>query len=126
MTNNGVCVLLVFIKEVVSSRECNLIDVFVNLFLGHADTTVAHGQCAFILVDANVYGQVASLFLQLALAGKSLQLLRGIDSIAHNLTDKDVMVTIEKLFDDGEDVLGRNPDVALLSHNIIILLKFHE
>jgi hypothetical protein len=36
------------------------------------------------------------------------------------------MVTIEKLFDDGEDVLGRNPDVALLSHNIIILLKFHE
>jgi hypothetical protein len=31
------------------------------------------------------------------------------------------MVTIEKLFDDGEDVLSRNPDVTFL-HTLLVLL----
>jgi hypothetical protein len=32
------------------------------------------------------------------------------------------MITVEKLFDDGENVLGRNPDVTFLHIDILILL----
>jgi hypothetical protein len=36
------------------------------------------------------------------------------------------MVTIEKLFDDGEDVLGRNPDVTFLHILIFFTYSFAE
>jgi len=42
--------------------------------------------------------------------------LRGIDGIADDFANEDFVVAIEELFDDGEDILGCNPDVTLF-HN---------
>jgi hypothetical protein len=56
-----------------------------------------------------VHGEVALFALEVAALGQGLQLLRGIDSVRYHLTQENLMVRIEKLFDDGENVLSRNP-----------------
>ena len=40
MTDNGIGIILIFLQEVVGSRECNLIDVFIYFFCRQADTTI--------------------------------------------------------------------------------------
>ena len=72
MTDDCVSVILVFVKEIGYARECNLIDIFVNLLLGHTDTSVADGQRAFLCVETDANGKVAQLALEVAAFGKRL------------------------------------------------------
>jgi hypothetical protein len=46
--------------------------------------------------------------------------LGGIDGVADQFADKNVMVTVKEFLDDGKDVLGLNPDISFL-HGIIDL-----
>ena len=62
-------VVFVLLKEIVSAREGNLVDVFVNLFSGHTDTTIADSECLGLLVNRYVYSQIAQLALEIALHG---------------------------------------------------------
>lgn len=63
-------------------------------------------------VERHVHGEVALFALEVAALGQGLQLLRGIYSVRYHLTQENLMVRIEKLFDDGENVFSRNPDVT--------------
>ena len=114
MSDDGIGIFFILVEEVVSSGEGYLVDVFVYLLFCHADASVADGQSASFLVERYVYCEVSCLFFQFALVGESLQLLCGVDSIAHYLADEDVVVRIEKLFYYGEDVLCGNPDISFL------------
>ena len=71
-------VVLVFLEEVVDAREGYLVDILVNLFLGHADAPVADGYGAGLLVYRYAHGQVAQLALEVAVFGQCLHLLRGV------------------------------------------------
>ena len=42
MTDNGIGIILIFLQEVVGSRECNLIDVFIYFFCRQADTCLLY------------------------------------------------------------------------------------
>ena len=73
MADDGICIVLVLVEEVGCARECNLVDIFVNLLLGHTDTAVADGYCA--LAKRNVNGKVAQFAVKLAFCSQSLQFL---------------------------------------------------
>ena len=72
MTDDCVGVILVFVEEIGYARERNLIDIFVNLLLGHTDTAVADGQRAFLCVETDANGKVAQFALEVAAFGKRL------------------------------------------------------
>ena len=114
VSDDLVGVVFVLVEEVGDARKGYLVDVLVDFFLGHSDASVADGERALVFVEADVDGQVAQLSLEVALVGECLQLLRGVDGIADHLAQEYFMITVEKFFDDGENVLGRNPDVAFL------------
>ena len=128
VADDGIGVVLVLLQEVVGAREGNLVDILVNLLLGHAHAVVADGDGALLLVEADADGQVAHVAVEVALQLHGLQLLRGIDGVRHHLAEENLMVGIEKLFDDGEDVLGRNPDVTFLhsAMSICLVVHFHR
>ena len=81
MTNDIIGIVLVFLQEVVDSRECYLVDILVDFLLGHTDTAVADCKCTLLLVEAYSHGQVAQLALEVALFGKCLHLLRSVNGI---------------------------------------------
>ena len=64
MTDDGIGIFLVFIKEVIGSGESNLIDVFVDFFGGHTYASVADGDC--FLTYIHLYGQVTHFAFEVA------------------------------------------------------------
>ena len=111
MTDDGLGVL-VFLEKLTGAGEGDLVDVLLDLVGRHADTPVAHGERAGLLVDDDLDLELAQLALVLTLAGERLQLLGGIHSVGHHLADENVAVAVEKFFDDGEDVLRRHTNVS--------------
>ena len=59
-----------------------------------------------------MHGEVAQLALEVALHGVCLELLGSVDGIGYQFAEENLMIAVEELFDDGEDVLGRNPNVT--------------
>ena len=59
MADDGVGGIFVFFEELFGSGECYLIDIFLNVFGGHADTVVADGKCAGGFVDGHAHVHVA-------------------------------------------------------------------
>ena len=114
MADDGVGRLLVFIEEVGNAREGNLVDVLVDFLGCHADASVADGKRLCLLVEGHANSQVAQLTLVVAAIGQRLHLLCGIDGVRDHLAQEYFMIAVEKLFDDGEYVLCRNPDVTFL------------
>ena len=114
MADDVVGIVLVLLKEVGDARESDLVDILVDLLLGHADTMVTDGDRAFVGIEVHADCQVAQFFLIFALSGKCLHLLCGIDGIGYHLAEEYLVIAIEKLFDDGEYILGCNPDVTFL------------
>ena len=114
MTNDIVGVVLVLLKEVGNAREGNLIDIFVNLLLGHADTVVANGDSTFLGIQIHTYGEIVQFVSIFTFLLECLQFLCGVDCIRNHLTQENLLVAIEKLFDDGENILSCNPDVTFL------------
>ena len=67
MSDNGSCVILIFLHELLRAGEGNLVDVFVNFLSRHTDTTVRDSDG--VLVELHLYGQVAQLALELTYRG---------------------------------------------------------
>ncbi len=47
--------VLVLCQELFCTRECNLVDVFVDIFGSHAYAVVAHGKGAVLFVDGHAH-----------------------------------------------------------------------
>ena len=114
--------VFILVQEVVGAAKGYLVDVLVDLLLGHSDAAVADYQ--LFLVDFHLDGQVAQLALELAARRQGLQLLRGIYSIGNQFAKKNLVVRIEELFDDRENVLGLNIQIAI--HRISFLFLFNK
>ena len=114
MSDDGIGILLIFVKKIVGAREGYLIDILVDLLGGHAYAAVRDGDRAGILVDLHFHLQVAQFALEVALGGQRLQLLRGIYGVAYDLTDEDLVVGIQKLLDYREYILCRYSNITFL------------
>ena len=51
MTDNRIGVVLVFLQEVIHTREGDLVDILIDLLSCHTDTTVADGKCSFLFIQ---------------------------------------------------------------------------
>ena len=47
MTNDGICVIFVFLEEIICSRECNLIDILFDFFCSQTNTAIGNGNSIF-------------------------------------------------------------------------------
>ncbi len=112
MPDDGIGVVLVLVEEIVGPREGYLVDVLVDFFGSHAYAAVAYGERALVDIQAHPYGEVAQLALVVALGCQRLELLRGVYGIRNYFTKEYLVVAVKKLFDDGENVFGCNPDGA--------------
>ncbi len=117
VTDDSVGVVLIFIKEVCDTRESYLIDILIYLLSSHTQTMVADGDGLSILVKRHTHGQVTEFALEITFFSKSLYLLGGINSVGYHLAEENLVITIEKLFDDGEYVFGCYPNITF-THNI--------
>ena len=64
MADNCSRIILIFLNEFFSSRKCYLIDVFINFFSCHTNTTV--GDCDSLVVKFNPDYQIAHFTFELA------------------------------------------------------------
>ena len=84
--------ILIFCKELLGTREGNLVDVAVDLVGSHTDTTVADGECLVLLIGADVDRKVAQCALELALRREGFEFLRSIYSVRHQLAQEDFVI----------------------------------
>ncbi len=61
MTDNGIVVCFIFLKKILSARECDLVDVLIHLFGGHAQSRISNGEGLFLFIDTDPDGQIAHL-----------------------------------------------------------------
>ena len=59
MTNNGFGFVLILVEELLGSGESDLVDVFIHLFSGHADTMIGDGKGLLGLIYNNAYTRVS-------------------------------------------------------------------
>ena len=92
MTDDSGRVVLVLLHELLRSGEGDLVDVFIDFLGGHTDTAVGDGDG--LIVELDPHGQVAQLSLELADRRERLQLLRRVDRVRNQLTQKNLVVAI--------------------------------
>ncbi len=66
MSDDAAQLVLILLKELPCTRECNLVDIFVNLLLCHSDSVIDNLQCLCILVKLNAHGQFPKLPAELS------------------------------------------------------------
>ena len=58
--------VLVFLEELACRRECNLIYIFVHLFLSHTDTAVNDSEFFLVFIKFNLHEKVSQNALEIA------------------------------------------------------------
>ena len=114
MSDDGSGIVFILFKEFLSTGKCNLVDVFVDIFGGHAYSVVADGKSAGFFVHSHFYIHLSELSLEFAKGREGLELLSRVDSIAHELAKENLMVGIEKLLDYRKNIIGGNSDFTFL------------
>ena len=101
--------VLILFHEIPDTGKCNLVNVLVNLILGHAQTAIRNlnGLVRWI----NAYLDPVLHILRSLIFPHQLQLLKlgnGIRTIADKLPVKNIMVRIQPFLDYRENVLACN------------------
>ena len=101
--------VLVFFQEILDAGKCDLIDVFVDLVLGHTQTVVRDLDGLFIGVDGNL-NLVIHILRSLVLSDQLqlFQLGNCIAAVADQLAVENIVVGIQPLFDHRKYVLTGN------------------
>ena len=115
VANDGVTFLFVFFEEIFGAGERHLVDVALDLIGGHADAVVGDGEGVGFPVDPDADGGFGALTAVTAHGGHA-PLANGIDAIAHQFPQENLMAAVNGLFDDREDVLGVDLNLALFQH----------
>ena len=105
MADDAAELVLVLLEEFACAREGDLVDVFIDLFRGHADTVVDDFQRLGCLVEFDAHCESAELGLVFACSCERLHLLGSIHCIGYELPEEDFMIRIKELLDHREDVL---------------------
>ncbi len=84
----------VLLEEVLGAGEGYLVDVAVNFLGVESDAVVADGQSACLLVNFDVYLQIAQLTLEVAEPCQGAQFLTGVDGVADKLAQEYLVVRV--------------------------------
>ena len=79
------------------------VDIFIDLFLRHADTPIDNLKGLFLLVQLHVDINRTQLSLEVARSGQGLHFLRCIHRIGHQFTQENLVVGIQELLDHREN-----------------------
>ena len=104
--------VLVLVDKLLGAGESNLVDVLIDLLGAHAYAMIADSEGFLILINTYAYADVAEFALERTGGGESLEFLRGIHSIADQLTKENLVVGIQEFFDYGENVVRCYPNVT--------------
>ena len=110
--------VLVLLQEVGGAREGDLVDVFVDFLGCHANAGVADGHGACRLVEDDFHLGGIRDFTHLAELGEHLALLGGVHRVGDELAQENFLIAVQELLDDGEDVVRRDVDRALMCHGL--------
>ena len=116
--------ILVFIEELLGTREGNLIDVFVDIFGSHTDAAVAHGESSGFLIDCHTDIESAELTLKFAERRQCADFLSSIHCVRHQFTKENLVVAVKKFLDDRKYILGRYSNCSFL-HICCYLFNCH-
>ena len=114
--------ILILLDKLLSATDGDLIDVLVDLIGRHADAVIRDDQ----LVAINLYLdlEIPDLTGVLTLRDQGLQLLHGIHTIADDLPEEDLIVTVEEFLNDREHIVACHanlPSRLIIVHYLSIL-----
>ena len=94
---NDACIfgrVFVFVKELFSSRESDLVDIFFDLFLGHSNTLVYDMYFFSFLIHLYLNKGIAIRYFSFTNLAEVFELKSGIGGVGDQLTEENLMVTI--------------------------------
>ena len=94
VSDDAVGGIFIFLKKFFRPRECNLIDIFIDIRSIHSDAMIGDGKSAGFLIYGNLYIHLAESALEFAERGKGFQFLSCVDSVGNELTQEDFMVAV--------------------------------
>jgi len=110
MTNNGLCVVLVFFEKLFCARKSNLIDKLVNFFSCHPYSTITDSDGFFLFVHRYANFQITQFSFKFSNGGQRFKFLGSIYCIGNQFTQKNFMIAIHEFLNHGENIFTRNPN----------------
>ena len=106
--------VLVFLQEISRAGKGDLVDVFLDLVCRHAQSGIDEFQC-FVL---RIYHHADAVFMSLRIGvfanqGKLFELRDSVAAVGNQLTEKDIVVGIEPLFDNRENIFTVNGKASM-------------
>lgn len=108
--------LFILRQKVCRSRKSDLRNILFDLLFGHADPVILNGERFRILVDPHVDAVAALIRSAFAHIGKFFELCDRVRRVGDDLTDKNIFIRIQPLFDDGHHVFAGDLNISLFSH----------
>ena len=106
---------LILLQKFLRAGKRDLTDVFLDFVRGHADAVVRHGQRARILVAYHVHAVRLARRL-FAARDQHLVFRNGVAAVGNDLSQKNIFIGIQPLFNHGHDILCMNGNAAFFSH----------
>ena len=94
MSDNVLSIIFVFFQKFLSTRKCNLIDVFVNFFGSHPNAAIRYGQFFLLWINAYPDGQISKFAFELAHGCQCFKFLGSIHSVRNDFTQKNLVIGI--------------------------------
>jgi len=110
----GVGLALVFVHKFLGARKGHLVNIFIHLFGGHAHAFVRNGNGFILFVEFDSNVEIAYFALRISDGCQGSKFARCIYRVANQLPEKDVVITVQELFNNGKDVLCMYPDRSFL------------
>ena len=130
MTDNlvVVCLIFIFCNKICRAGKCDLVNIFVNLFLRHAKAIIPDGNGLFIGVYADL--DLILHILRLFVLAHQLQLFKlgdRVAAIADQLAVKDIVIGIKPLLITGKMfslVIDKLPFFAIICASFLLIFLF--
>lgn len=97
--------VFVLLHKFFGAREGYLCNVFFDFLAGHPDAAVADGERSFFAVNFYFDAGIAGFAFEFAEGGKGFQFLGCVNCVRNQFAQKNLMIGVKKLFDNGENVL---------------------
>ena len=101
--------VLVLLKEICSTRKCNLVNVLINLVLCHSDTVIGYFYSLFLRVDFN--GHFSLIIIWKLIVSHHPELFELRDSVAgvtYELSVKNIVVRIQPFLYHRKNIFTRD------------------
>ncbi len=118
------CRIFIFFKEFLSARKSHLIDILFNFLTRHPDSLVFDGQRFCILINLHLDDWVPVFNLRFTNCCQVFQLRCRIRRVRNQLTQKNLVVAVKKLFNQRKNILHRYINTSCCHIYIIFCFKF--